>query len=169
MWPVAPMSDRAASGRAGLGIPAGIKGYKVMAGGCDQRSGLVSSGPSGERDLCLGTRSCPGTLRCLETPRGQTHLSSWVQDVTLGLLHSIVWKPEGGGRWRIHQEAGGGPVPPHRVPADPGGAGDQGPLGASLSPASLSSQASLPLPSRPPHRLVTAVTINHSPCSLPLY
>lgn len=42
-------------------------------------------------------------------------------------------------------------------------------MGTSLSPSPLGSQAPLPLPVLLPHTLVTAVTINHSPCSLPLY
>lgn len=56
-----------------------------------------------------------------------------------------------------------------RVQAAPGGPGARGPLGASLSPSPLGSPVSLPLPTLLPHTLVTAVTINHSPCSLPLY
>lgn len=66
-----------------------------------------------------------------------------------GRTHPLLWGPQGS-----------------RQPLEGQVTGTCGCFTVSIPPR-LS--ASLPLPARLPHTLVTAVTINHSPCSLPFY
>lgn len=90
----------------------------------------------------------------------------------LGLFHSIVLGIEAWGIWRNLEEAGIRPYPSLWDPP-----GSKQPLEGQVTRDlwalhclhSLSALSSLPLPTLLPHMLVTAATINHSPCSLPLY
>lgn len=141
-----------------------------MVVGCDQKSGHLLSGLRSPVELRMGPVS--GDIEVSGNTTKQIHLSSQVQDMTLVFSILLSGKSRHGeGRESTRRQGEGQPlsVGSSGVQAAPGGAGDQRPVGTSLFLSPLGLSAFPPrLPTLLPHTLVTAVTINHSPCSLPL-